>query len=104
MIRTLRGLARVLFILLVVGVIGGGAFLGVTLSYFGRDLPSSQQLASYVPATGTKVYAGDGGFMAEFVSERRIIVPISRVPRRFRRAALPLAVRSRAARPVSPPP
>ena len=88
MIRTLRGLARVLFILLVVGVIGGGAFLGVTLSYFGRDLPSSQQLASYVPATGTKVYAGDGGFMAEFVSERRIIVPIGRVPRQMIDAVL----------------
>jgi len=42
MIRILRGLARVLFILVVVGVIGGGAFIGITLSYYGRDLPSSQ--------------------------------------------------------------
>src|ERR1700681_3374670 len=88
MIHILRGLARIVFILLVVGVIGGGAVIGITLSYFGRDLPSSQQLASYVPATGTKVYAGDGGFMAEFVSERRIIVPIGRVPRQMIDAVL----------------
>jgi len=88
MIRILRGLARVVFILVVIGVIGGGAVIGVTLSYFGRDLPSSQQLASYVPATGTKVYAGDGGLMAEFVSERRIIVPISQVPRQMINAVL----------------
>src|SRR5437660_1145870 len=80
--------ARVVFILLVIGVIGGGAFIGITLSYFGRDLPSSQQLAGYVPATGTKVYAGDGGFMAEFASEHRIIVPIGQVPRQMIDAVL----------------
>src|SRR5260370_12929051 len=88
MIRLLRGLARVVFILVVIGVVGGGAFIGITLSYFGRDLPSSQQLASYVPATGTKVYAGDGGFMAEFASEHRIITPIDRVPRQMVDAVL----------------
>ena len=53
MIRILRGLARIVFILVVIGVIGGGAFIGITLSYFGRDLPNSQQLASFVPASGT---------------------------------------------------
>jgi penicillin-binding protein 1A len=83
MIRILRGLARIVFILVVIGVIGGGAFIGITLSYFGRDLPNSQQLASFVPATGTKVYAADGGFMAEFASEHRIIVPIDRMPRQM---------------------
>jgi penicillin-binding protein 1A len=88
MIRILRGLARIVFILVVIGVIGGGAFIGITLSYFGRDLPNSQQLASFVPATGTKVYAADGGFMAEFASEHRIIVPIDRMPRQMIDAVL----------------
>src|SRR5712691_7191317 len=80
MLRVLRGIVRAVFILLVVAALGIGGFVGITLAHFGRGLPDYQQLAGYVPATGTKVYAGDGGFIAEFESEHRIPVAIAKVP------------------------
>jgi penicillin-binding protein 1A len=86
--RVLRGIARAAFFIIVVAAVGIGSFVGISLVYFGRDLPNHQQLASYVPATGTKVYASDGAFMAEFASEHRIIVPIGKVPRTIIQAVL----------------
>src|SRR5215471_13089145 len=84
----MRGIARTLFILIVVAAVGIGGFVGISLIYFGRDLPSHQQLVNYVPATGTKVHASDGAFMTEFASEHRIVVPISQVPRTMIQAVL----------------
>src|SRR6202022_1093814 len=81
MLRALHGVARALFILLILVALGTGGFVGITLAHFGRDLPDYQSLADYLPATGTKVYAGDGSFMTEFESEHRIPVPIGKVPR-----------------------
>jgi len=85
---TLRGIARLFFFLIVIAAVGIGGFVGISLVYFGRDLPSHRQLVDYVPAIGTKVYASDGAFMAEFASEHRIVVPISQVPRSMIQAVL----------------
>jgi penicillin-binding protein 1A len=84
----LRGVARILFVLIVVAAVGIGGFVGISLVYFGRDLPNHKQLAEFVPAVGTKVYASDGAFMTEFASEHRIVVPISQVPRPMIQAVL----------------
>ncbi len=81
MLRVLREIARAAFILFVLAALGIGGFVGVTLAHFGRELPDYQQLGNYQPATGSKVYAGDGSFMAEFESEHRIPVAIGKVPR-----------------------
>ena len=81
MLRVLRGIARAAFIIFILAALGIGGFVGVTLAHFGRELPDYQQLGSYTPATGSKVYAGDGSFMAEFESEHRIPVAIGKVPR-----------------------
>src|SRR5438067_9289807 len=88
MLRVLRGLARIAFVVVVVGALGGGAFVAITLSHFGRDLPDYQQLGNYVPATGSKVYAADCSLMAEFESEHRIPVPIAKIPRLMIQAIL----------------
>jgi len=79
--RVLRGTVRTVFIIFVVAVLGVGGFVGVTLAHFAGELPDYQQLANYQPATGSKVYAGDGSLMTEFESEHRIPVPIGKVPR-----------------------
>jgi penicillin-binding protein 1A len=76
----LRALARIAFIVIVIAAVGTAAFVGISLVYFGRELPNSAQLASYIPATGTKVYAGDGSFMVEFENEHRIPVALNKVP------------------------
>src|SRR6266851_604072 len=81
MLRILRGLARAAFIIFVVAALGIGGFVGVTLAHFSRELPDYQQLANYLPATGSKVYASDGSLMTEFESEHRIPVSIGKVPR-----------------------
>jgi len=84
----MRGIVRTLFILIVVAAVGIGGFVGISLIYFGRDLPSHQQLVNYVPAIGTKVYASGGTFMTEFASEHRTVVPIGQVPRTMIQAVL----------------
>ncbi|HEX3884056.1 MAG TPA: PBP1A family penicillin-binding protein [Stellaceae bacterium] len=80
MLRTLRGLARLIFIVVIVAALLGGAGAGVTVWHFGRDLPDQKQLLSYQPPTGTRVYAAGGQFMAEFADEHRILTPIGKVP------------------------
>ncbi len=81
-------LVRFLFICIVLVAIGGGIFVGLTLWYFGRDLPDYQQLARYEPPITTRVHAGDGRLLAEHATERRVFVPIAAIPKRVIKAFL----------------
>jgi len=76
----LRGLAQFLFVAGVLGAIFVAGAVALAIAHFSRDLPSEQQLLSYQPATGSKVYAGDGTLLAEFATEHRIITPFKEVP------------------------
>src|SRR5207248_4126068 len=71
---------RFLFVCAVLLAIAGCGFVGITLWYFGRDLPDYQQLAHYQPPIMTRVHAGDGRRLAEYATERRIFVPIQAIP------------------------
>jgi penicillin-binding protein 1A len=73
--------ARFLFVCAVMLAIAGCGFIGITLWYFGRDLPDYQQLAHYQPPIMTRVHAGDGRLLAEYATERRIFVPIQAIPK-----------------------
>src|SRR6516165_9705942 len=79
-------LIRFLFVCAVVLAIVGCGFVGLTLSYFSRDLPDHQQLAHYQPPITTQVYAGDGRLLAQYAAERRIFVPIDAIPKRVTNA------------------
>src|SRR5215470_2798286 len=79
---------RLLFVCVVVLAIVGCGFIGLTLSYFSRDLPDYQQLAHYQPPITTQVYAGDGRLLAQYAAERRIFVPIDAIPKRVSSAFL----------------
>src|SRR5690348_16620949 len=72
---------RFLFVCVVMLAIAGCGFVGITLWYFGRDLPDYQQLAHYQPPIMTRVHAGDGRLLAEYATERRIFVPIQAIPK-----------------------
>src|SRR6516164_4299813 len=74
-------LLRFLFVCAVILAVAGCGFVGITLWYFGRDLPDYQQLAHYQPSIMTRVQAGDGRLLAEYATERRIFVPIRAIPR-----------------------
>ena len=80
--RTLTRVVRFLFVCAVLLAMIGGGFAGLTIWYFGRDLPDYQQLANYQPPITTRVLAGDGRLLAEYATERRVFVPISVIPKR----------------------
>jgi penicillin-binding protein 1A len=79
--RRMVKLVRFLFVCAVMLAIAGCGFIGITLWYFGRDLPDYQQLAHYQPPIMTRVHAGDGRLLAEYATERRIFVPIQAIPK-----------------------
>lgn len=81
-------LVRFMFVCAVLLAIAGCGFIGVTLWYFGRDLPDYQQLAHYQPPIMTRVHAGDGRLLAEYATERRVFVPIQAIPQRIVNAFL----------------
>jgi len=81
-------LVRFLFICTVLAGIVGCGFVGITIWYFGRDLPDYQQLARYQPPITTRVQAGDGRLLAEYATERRVFVPINAIPKQLIKAFL----------------
>src|SRR5689334_17344020 len=78
---TMVKIFRFLFVCAVMLAIAGCGFIGITLWYFGRDLPDYQQLAHYQPPIMTRVHGGDGRLLAEYAAERRIFVPIQAIPK-----------------------
>src|SRR5438270_11913830 len=81
-------LVRFLFVCTVLAAIAGGLFVGLTIWYFGRDLPDYQQLAHYEPPITTRVHAGDGWLLAEYSTERRVFMPIGAIPNKVIQAFL----------------
>jgi penicillin-binding protein 1A len=58
-----------------------GLFLGGTYYYFTKGLPRISSLKDYRPPVITTVYSDDKRKIAEFFKERRIVVPLSRMPK-----------------------
>jgi len=88
LLRIIIKLVRFFFVCLVLLAIAGGGTVGLTIWYFGRDLPNYQQLAHYEPPITTRVHAGDGRLLAEYSTERRVFVPIGAIPKRVIKAFL----------------
>jgi penicillin-binding protein 1A len=86
-IRTRRGkksgmrrLLYVLFVAFILLTLAAGVFLGGSYFYFTKDLPKISSLSDYNPSIITTVYTDDKRKIAEFFKERRIIVPLSKLP------------------------
>ncbi len=75
-----------LFILAVIALAvlaaGGGYY------YLTRELPDVDILEDYNPNLTTRVFADDGQMIAEFFIERRIVVPLKRMPEHLKHAFL----------------
>jgi len=54
--------------------------------YINEDLPKISKLSDYHPPVITTVYADDNRKIGEFYKERRIVVPISRIPQILKEA------------------
>jgi len=55
-----------------------GAYL-----YMSKSLPRVDTLSDYRPPIVTRILSNDGAIIAEFFEERRIIVPVSRMPKQL---------------------
>jgi penicillin-binding protein 1A len=80
MLRLLRGVARTVFVVVVIAALAVGGAAGVSLWHFSRGLPGGRQLIDYIPAVGSKVYDGDGRLLVEFEKQHRIPVTLKDVP------------------------
>jgi len=69
-----------LFLLLLIAIV-------IWLSYR-SDLPSLSQLESYEPSLITRIYSDDGKVLKEFYQERRILVPLEKMPSTLRDALI----------------
>lgn len=72
---------RRVFWLGLIGIVAIAVGLSVLLWYYGRDLPPVASLRHYNPPQVTRVVDRHGALIEEFFTERRTVVPISRVPR-----------------------
>lgn len=76
MLRFLSYMASLAFFGLIVLIIA--ATYG--LSKINITIPDYRQLADYEPAVTTRLFAGDGQVMMEYASEKRLFVPIEKIP------------------------
>ena len=56
--------------------------------YWPTDLPPVKALEEYTPSVGSRVYANDDEFLAEFQAEKRIFVPLQQIPPALRNAII----------------
>lgn len=78
--KYLRNLFWGLLSLAIIGVIVGVAGIAYVISHYSKDLPDYSQLRNYEPPIVTRLYAGDGRFLAEFAQEKRVFIPIESIP------------------------
>lgn len=69
----MASLALFCLIILIVAATYGVSRINITI-------PDYRQLADYEPAVTTRLFAGDGQVMMEYAAEKRLFVPIEKIP------------------------
>ena len=80
MVRVILRFFGFFFSAATIGLAMGALAVGAVLYMYSRDLPKYEQLATYEPATLSRVYTGGGALMDEFAEERRIFTPVDEIP------------------------
>ncbi len=80
MLRFIFSFFGAIFALLTLGGVLASVLLAGIFFAYGNDLPDHEQLASYEPATISRVYSGNGEVMDEFAQERRLFTPVDEIP------------------------
>lgn len=68
--------------------ITGFLIIVILFKKYGSNLPDYEQLKSYSPITSTRLYANDGTLITEYSKEKRIFVPIDKIPQNLKNAFL----------------
>ena len=74
---------RYLFIVCLVGLLLIIVSPLAAYLYVAKSLPRVDTLADYQPPVITRIYSDDGSVIAELFEERRIVVPVSRMPKQL---------------------
>ncbi len=85
--RGQKGAARVGLILFTIVAIAMGGALGVGMAYL-QDLPQTKALEDYRPDVVSRIHDADGQLLAELFREKRLLVPLSRIPKKLVQATL----------------
>lgn len=80
MLRFVLNIFGWVFSWLTIGAVMVAVSLGAVFWMYGRDLPDHAALASYEPATISRVYSIQGRVMDEFARERRMFTPADEIP------------------------
>ncbi|MBW2019762.1 MAG: penicillin-binding protein 1A [Deltaproteobacteria bacterium] len=78
---TLGKLFYIFYVTVIVFSLLSGLSLGGAYFYFTKSLPKISSLKDYRPPIITTVYSDDNRKIAEFFKERRIVVPLSKMPK-----------------------
>ncbi|MDY6407759.1 MAG: transglycosylase domain-containing protein, partial [Pseudomonadota bacterium] len=62
------------------------AVLFIVILHYSMGLPDYHQLADYKPQITSRLYAADGSMLAEYATEKRIFVPVDKIPPLLRSA------------------
>lgn len=82
MFKTLSSLLSTFFFFAVIAVV----LVITSLWKYSGELPDYHQLAKYEPAVTTRLYAGDGQLLMEYAAEKRIFVPVDKIPDQLKNA------------------
>ena len=82
MLKTLSSLLSTFFFFAVIAVV----LVISSLWKYAGELPDYHQLAKYEPAVTTRLYAGDGQLLMEYAVEKRIFVPVDKIPDQVKNA------------------
>lgn len=77
--RLFGNMGRLFFFMFMMAIFAVVAIFAV-INHYGKDLPSAEKLRDYQPKTMTRLYDSRGGLMSEYAEEKRILLPIDRIP------------------------
>ena len=80
MIRFILSVFGAIFSLVTLGIFMAALVVGAIFWMYGRDLPSHESLAQYMPPTISRIYSGEGQLIDEFAQERRLFTPSEEIP------------------------
>ncbi len=82
MFKTLSSLLSTFFFFAVIAVV----VIITSLWQYAGELPDYHQLEKYEPAVTTRLFAGDGQLLMEYAAEKRIFLPVDKIPDRVKNA------------------